>query len=85
MIDRDPRVHAVAASDMVCTAVLTSLVRALIGKGVLTSREVREIYENALLMLETQQGYEPEISTIIHAARGIIQAQLRPDELPSDA
>lgn len=76
----DPRLDAVAASDMVSAAVLASLVGALANKGVLTDQEVHEIYESALMLLETRQGQEPEVRPIFEAAREIIEAQLRTDE-----
>jgi hypothetical protein len=40
---------------------------------------VREVYEQALYLLEWHQGTEPEVQPIYEAAREIIEAQLRPD------
>ncbi|CAM5545479.1 hypothetical protein ATER59S_04407 [Aquamicrobium terrae] len=80
MSERDPRIDAVAASDLVSASVLASLIGTLAGKGVLTDDETREIYEHALLLLESRQGIDPETAPIYEAAREIIEAQLRPDE-----
>ncbi len=46
-------------------------------KGTLSDREVREIYEQALFLLESHQGGEPEVQPIYEVAREIIEAQLR--------
>jgi len=80
MAERDPRLDAVAASDLVSSSVLAALVGMLGAKGVLSDEEVREVYEQALYLLETHQGDEPETRPIYEAAREIIEAQLRPDE-----
>ncbi|MFU0507922.1 hypothetical protein [Pseudaminobacter sp. NGMCC 1.201702] len=77
MIDRDPRIDAIAASDLASAATIASLISALASKGVLTNQETREIYENALALLESHQGDEPEMQPVFDAAREIIEAQLR--------
>lgn len=74
---KEPRISAVATSDLVSASILASLIGMLAGKGVLSDEEVREVYENALLMLEQQQGDAPETAHIYEAAREIIQEQLR--------
>lgn len=81
-MERDPRIDAVAASDLVSSSVLAALVGMLGAKGVLTDEEVREVYEQALFLLESHQGDEPETRPIYVAAREIIEAQLRPDVEP---
>jgi hypothetical protein len=45
----------------------------------LSPRGSREIYENALLMIETQQGDDPAVQRICEAARELIEARLRPE------
>lgn len=77
---RDPRLDAIAASDLVSASVLASLVGTLAGKGILTDDETREIYEQALLLLESHQGEDTDMAPIFEATREIIEAQLRPDE-----
>lgn len=74
---RDHRIDSIAASDLVSASVLASLIGMLGEKGVLSDQEVREVYEQALLLLETHQGSEPEMRPIYEAAREIIEAQLR--------
>lgn len=78
MLERDPRIGAVAASDLVSASVLASLVGMLGAKGILSDEEVREVYEQALYLLETQQSTDEDMAPIYEAAREIIEAQLRP-------
>ncbi|PWJ80597.1 hypothetical protein C7441_112139 [Pseudaminobacter salicylatoxidans] len=78
MAKRDPRIDAVAASDLASAATLASLIGTLASKGLLSDQEVRDLYENALLLLETHQGTEPEMRHVFEAAREVIEAQLRP-------
>lgn len=49
---RDPRVDAIAASDLSSAAILAALIGMLGAKGLLSNREVREVYEQALFLLE---------------------------------
>lgn len=76
-MDKDPRIKAIAASDLVSASVLASLVGMLSAKGILSDEEVREVYEQALYLLETQQGEDSAAADIYEAAREIIEAQLR--------
>jgi len=46
-------------------------------KGILSDAEVREVYEQALLLLEQHQVKEPEMRPIYEAAREMIEAQLQ--------
>jgi hypothetical protein len=78
---RDPRINSIAASDLVSASVLASLIAMLGAKGVISDDEVREVYDQALYLLEAHQAEsEPETRPIYEAAREIIEAQLRPDE-----
>jgi hypothetical protein len=79
-MERDPRIDAIAASDLSSAAILAALTGALGAKGVLSDDEGREIYEQAQYLLETHQGDEPEARSVYEAAREIIEAQLLPDE-----
>ncbi len=54
MTDLDP-LQSVAASELVSSSLLASLIPALVNRGVLTQQDANEIYENALMMLEIQQ------------------------------
>lgn len=74
---RDPRLDALAASDLSSAPILAALIGMLGAKGTLSDREVREVYEQALFLLESHQGGEPELKPICEAAREIIEAQLR--------
>jgi hypothetical protein len=80
MTGRDPRIDSIAASDLSSAAILASLIGTLGAKGILSDDEVREVYEQALYLLEMHQGGEEETRSIYEAAREIIEAQLRPDE-----
>ena len=75
-MERDPRIDAIAPSDLSSAAILTALIGALGAKG---DEEVREVYEQALYLLEGHEGDEPEVRPIYEAAREIIEAQLRPE------
>lgn len=76
-MNRDPRLDALAASDLSSAAILAALIGMLGAKGTLSDEEVREIYEQALFLLESHQGEEPEMRPIYEAAREIIEEQLR--------
>lgn len=73
----DP-LDCLAASELVTASVMASLIQALVQAGVLTSQGAREVYENALLLIETQQGDDPGAHRIYEAARKIIESRLRP-------
>jgi hypothetical protein len=79
-MERDPRIDAVAASDLVSASVLASLIGALAGKGILTDDEVREVYEQALYLLELRQAGGGDMAPVYEAARAIIEVQLRVEE-----
>lgn len=78
MPEFDP-LESVAASELVSSALIASLIPTLVERGVLTSEDARDVYENALLMIETQQGDEPAVQRIYEAARELIEAHLRPE------
>ena len=77
MIKRDPRIDAIAASDLSSAAILAALIRMLGATGVLSDGEVQEVYEQALFLLEAHEEEEPEMRPVFEAAREIIEAQLR--------
>jgi hypothetical protein len=78
MSDRDPRIDAIAASDLSSAAILGALISVLGAKGILSDEDVREVYEQALLLLEAHQAdAAPELDGIFEAAREVIEAQLR--------
>ena len=76
--DLDP-VESIAASELVTSALVASLIPTLMERGVLSPRDAREIYENALLMIEAGQGNDPGVQRIYEAARELIEAHLRPE------
>ena len=59
MPNLDP-LESVAASGLVSASLIAALIPALVDTGVLSPRGAREIYENALLMIETHQGDDPK-------------------------
>lgn len=80
MTRRDPRIDAIAASDLSSSAILAALIGTLGAKSILSDEEVREVYEQALYLLESRQGDEEETRPICEAAREIVEAQLRPED-----
>jgi hypothetical protein len=46
-------------------------------KGVLSDEGAREVYEQALFLLESHQGHEPEVQPIYEAALETIENQIR--------
>ena len=76
-MEPDPRIDALAASELVSSSLLAALVGMLGAKGILSDREVREVYEQALFLLDQHQGNEPELKAVYKAAREIIEAELR--------
>jgi hypothetical protein len=71
--------ESIAASELVTASMMASLIPALVDIGVLSPRGAREIYENALLLIETQQGDDPSSKRIYEAARELIEWRLRPE------
>jgi hypothetical protein len=78
MPDLDP-LESIAASGLVSASLIAALIPALVDTGVLSPRGAREIYENALLMIETQQSDDPSSKRIYEAARELIESHLRPE------
>jgi hypothetical protein len=76
--DLDP-LESVAASELVTSALVASLIPTLVDRGVLSPQDAREIYENALLLIESGQGDLPAVQRIYEAARELIEAHLRPE------
>ena len=56
---------SVAASQLATAAILAALVDTLARKGVLSSVEVRQTYEQALLMIEERQGVSAEAEFVL--------------------
>lgn len=73
------KIETLAASGLVSAAVLAALVGRLQSLNVLSSAEVRDVYDDALLMIEEQQSdpTTPSIEQIYKPARRIIEEQLR--------
>ena len=59
------------------SAMVSALIQRLIHKGIITSAEGREIYEDALLMLEHSQTRHTDSQEIFAAAREMIEQHLR--------
>jgi hypothetical protein len=72
----DP-VESVAASELVSSTLIASLIPTVVEVGVLTERQAREVYEGALLLIETGQGDESAVQRIYKTARELIEAHLR--------
>ena len=78
MPNLDP-LESVAVSGLVSSSLIAVLIPALVNTGALSPRGAREIYENALLMIETHQGDDPAVGRIYEAARELIETYLRPE------
>ena len=78
-------VDSIAASSLASAAILASLVQILVDKGLLSESEVREVYEQALLMMETESGESPTAASIFETARELIEEHLRPSNRTSPA
>lgn len=76
--DLDP-VEAIAASELVTSALVASLIPTLVDRGVLSPQDARDIYENALLLIEAGQGDDPRVARIYEAARELIETHLKPE------
>lgn len=72
MPDLNP-VESVTASHFVTSALVASLIPTLVERGVLSPRDARVIYENALLMIEVGQDDDPGVKRIYEAARELIE------------
>ncbi len=77
-MSNEAHLASIAVSDLVSSSVLASLIGMLGAKGVLSDAEVREIYEQALFLLEQHQANDHGAAEIYEAAREIIEEQLRP-------
>ena len=66
-----------AASGLVSAAVLAALIGKLGELGLLKDSDVREIYDEALLLIEQQQGGGSRTDDIYEPARRIIEDRLR--------
>ena len=71
-------VDSIAASGLASAAILASLVQTLVDKGLLSESEVREVYEQAMLMMEIDSGGSPTAASIFDSARELIEEHLRP-------
>jgi hypothetical protein len=76
-MSEDPRIDALAASELVSSALLASLTAMLGAKGVLSDDEVRQVYEQAHTLLAEHKSNEPGLATVYVAALEILEAELR--------
>ena len=74
----------IAASQLASAAILASLVAALARKGVISDREIKEIYEQALLTIAEGRGASPEAELVFAAARDLIEEHLRSPGQPAE-
>lgn len=68
---------AVGAGSLVTSAVLAALIGKMAMLGILSTADVVDVYENALLSLETQQGAAPTSQEVFRDARELIEQHLR--------
>ncbi|ALJ98280.1 hypothetical protein BiPBO1_66 [Brucella phage BiPBO1] len=76
MSDRE-KIDGLAGTLLSSCANFAALMLILKRKGVLTDAEEREMYEEALLFLEVNQGSDQATNHIYEMAREVIEAQLR--------
>jgi len=68
--------QAISAGSLAASALQAATIQALVRKHMITDEEGREIYEQALLMLETSQTASSS-QVVFEAAREIIEQHLR--------
>ena len=68
--------QVVTASSLTAGAMLAALIQTLIRKEIISDEEGHEIYEQALLMLETNQTASSS-PVVFQAARELIEQHLR--------
>lgn len=68
--------QAATASSLMAGALQAALIQILLRKKMITDEEGREIYEQALLMLETSQAVSSS-QEVFEAARELIEQHLR--------
>ena len=68
--------QVVTASSLMAGALQAAMIQAMIRKNLITDEEGHEIYEQALLMLETSQAVSSS-SDVFEAAREMIEQHLR--------
>lgn len=76
MTDRT-KIDGLAGTLLSSCANFAALILVLKRKGILTDAEEREMYEEALMFLEMNQGDDPATNHIYEMARDVIEAQLR--------
>jgi hypothetical protein len=69
--------ETVAATALSSASILAALVSHLRMRGVIGDLDVREIYEGALLMLETAQATSTDAKPIFAIARELVEEHLR--------
>lgn len=71
-------IASLAASQLVTSSILSELVPQLMRSGALTADQARDVYEQALLAIETQRGQVgAEAHYVFDAARELIEEHLR--------
>ncbi|MEE9924008.1 MAG: hypothetical protein PBV01_11670 [Brucella anthropi] len=73
------KTDGLAATLLSSTASFAALMLLLKRKGLISVDDEREMYEEALLLLETRQGDDPETNHLYELARAVIEDQLRPE------
>lgn len=74
----DPRITSLAAGNVSSAAVLASLMGTLVARGVLSNEDIREVHEQALMMLDMVSVDGPEMKAIYDEAKAVIREQLEP-------
>lgn len=72
------KLDGLAATLLSSTATFAALVSVLRRKSVLSEEDEREMYEQALLLLETSQADDPDCGFLYELARNVIEEQLKP-------
>ncbi len=83
MSNRD-KIDALASSELVSSATLAALVKSLLVNGILSNDDVRELYEDALLILESQQGDNAHTRKLYEDARAVIESQMGDFDVPDE-
>lgn len=79
MNDEGVHPNVLAAIVLSASSIRASLISHLKTIGILSDQDVREIYERALLLLETADSSAGSSKLIFAEARQLIEEHLRPD------
>jgi hypothetical protein len=73
----DATVESLMGMQLANGALTSALIQALVRKQVFTAADAREVFEQALLMVEEGRGAAPNLARAVDVARRLIEDRLR--------